>query len=156
REDVDVQAAVESQGGRRARGDEDGTACAVVGGASCLGVAAEEYFEVVAVVETAGARGYFPRAVEVGWAVDVDDAAEAGNHLGIGGGGCDLPARGPAEQHESIGVDAEGSRVLAQEADGREQVVALGRPDELRREAVIDRGHRVSEPREPVVEPALG
>ena len=34
-------------------------------------------------------------------------------------------ARRPADQHEPIAVDAQGGRVLAQEPDGREKVVAL-------------------------------
>ena len=59
----------------------------LVGGAGGLRVAAQKYFEVVAVVEAARVGGHFPRPIEVGRAVDVDDAADAGNHFRVGGGG---------------------------------------------------------------------
>jgi len=156
REHVDVQPAVEDQGRRRARGDEHGAARALAGGARRLHAAAEEYFEVVAVIEAPRARCRIPRQVEVGRPVDVHEAAHAGNHLGVCGRGRHLRARRPAGQHEPIAVDVQGGRMLAQEPDGRENVVALRWPLEPRRQPVIDRRHRVSEPREPVVEPARG
>ena len=47
----------------------------------------------------------------------------------------DLHHRRAAEQHEPVGVDAQGGRVLPQEPDGREKVVErMRRPFELRRE----------------------
>jgi hypothetical protein len=113
-------------------------------------------FEIVAVIEASRASGHLPQSVEVGRAVDIDDAANAGNDLPVRGGRCHLPAGRSTQQHEPIAVDAQISRVGPQERDGCEKVVALRRPPDLRRETVVDRRHRVPEPGEPVVEPARG
>jgi hypothetical protein len=89
---------------------------------------------------------------QIRWRVQPDDAANRRIVRRVGGRQRNLPARRAPQQNQPQRIDPQFIRPGRQKCDRRAKIVTLRRPEKFRREPVGNGRHRVTAPRDPVVE----